>query len=825
MKQLLTTLLEESTKKFRDKPALTMQMEYRTVKLSYNEVYDLSRKIACFLDANEVKKGDKIVLLAPNSPYWICVFWGAILKGAVLVPLNTQSTPKMVQKVLDATKAKVVFKTLHHKQNFSNNLKVFEIELIKEYVANFNNKAFKKTNLEENDLMEIMYTSGTTGDPKGVMLTHKNLYSNASSVSQLVPILSQDRLLSILPLSHIFEQTAGFLMPFKRGAEIVYTHSPARIVNLLKEHRITKMAAVPEFLHLVINKIESKAKEKGKFETFEKMMALSSKIPFKLIQRIIFHSVHKTFGGKLKMVASGGAPLDSELEKKWNALGIDLLQGYGLTETSPIVSVNTFDEHRLGSVGKVIPNIEIKIEDDSEILVKGPGVFQGYFKDDIKTKEAFTSDGWFKTNDLGKLDKDGFLKILGRKKYMILGPGGQNVYPEDIEFELNKILGVKDSCVMGLEKEDGRSEIHATLLFDKKHPEAKTVVESANKKLASYQQITGWSIWPKQDFPRSQTRKVKKEEVLKWLKSREKVLVKTKEETSPLVELLAEITGVESSEITKQTTMANLNLDSLLRVELVARIGEKFGITIREPEIISSTTISDLKKMIETAKPLEKEGFSDLSIQKWAYILRLFFQTFILLPLTHIFVKLEIEGRENLKDISLPIIFMSNHLSVIDPAILITSLPPRIRKKVSFAASVEALYEKYQRIAWLIQILSNSFKFPTQETESIQYGLQYVGRRLDQNQSIIIYPEGRISKTGELQPFKRGTGLIATTMNTKVVPVKISGTKKLIPFKLNKILPRKRDIITVKFGKPIQFSRQNSYIETTEKIQDLVKEL
>lgn len=823
MQQLLTTLLKESAEKFQKRPALTMQMEYRTVSLSYQETYDLSRKIACFLSENKIQKGDKVVLLAPNSPYWICVFWGAILRGAVIVPLNTQSTPEMIQKVLDSTQTKIIFKTIHHKQDFSNDLKVCEIELIPEYASNFDISNFKENELKENDLAQIMYTSGTTGDPKGVMLTHKNLHSNAISVSKLIPITPKDRLLSILPLSHIFEQTAGFLTPFNQGAHIIYAHSPAAIVSLLKKYRVTKMVAVPEFLEIIMKKIQSKAKEKGKLKTLQSMMRFSHKFSFKPIQRLLFRSVHKTFGKKLKVVASGGAPLDAELEKKWNALGIDLLQGYGLTETSPVISTNTLTNHRFGSVGKIIPGVEVKIGSDSEILVKGPNVFEGYFKNDEKTKEAFTHDGWFKTDDLGELDKDGFLKILGRKKYMILGSGGQNVYPVDIELELNKISGVKDSCVVGLKQKDRGTQIHAVLLFDEKHPDAKTVIEKANQKLASYQQITAWSIWPKQDFDRSQTRKIKKGKVIGWLESKEKMSPKKTERITPLTELLSEITGVKPSEISQQTTMANLNLDSLLRVELVAHIGEKFGVTVEEPKIISSTTTSKLNKMIQAAKPLEEKKFSDLSIQKWAQTVRLLFQTLLFFPLIGIFMKLKTEGRENLEDLSLPVVFMPNHLSFLDSVALPMSLPLKIRKKIAFAAAVEILYKKYWWSSWFVQLMFNSFKFPTKESESAQYGLRYLGRRLDQGQSIVIYPEGRITRTGKLQPLKRGTGLIATTMNVQIVPIKITGTEKILP--VGCLFPRRRGDVTVKFGKPVKFSLTDSYIETTEKIQKLIEEL
>ncbi|MDP3971223.1 MAG: AMP-binding protein [bacterium] len=513
---ILTDFIINSAKQTPDKTAAIIKVGYRNVELSYQDIYKMAKSTAVFLKEQDIGVGDKVLLLAPNSPNWLCVYWGCLLNGSVLVPLNTQSTGEMINKIAKQTEAKIIFSNNKFTEDITDELAVYQVEDLQQTIESYKDNEFVPVTATEEDIAIIMYTSGTTGDPKGVLLSHKNVISNVIAVSEAIPVDDTDVFLSILPLSHIYEQVIGFLLPCYKSAKIVYAHVPTAISDLLKEHHVTKMLGVPEFLSIVMSKIEAKAEEDGKKELMQKMMKISNTIKIRLLQRLLFSSVHKSFGGKLRIVASGGAPLDPKLEDKWNALGITLLQGYGLTETSPVVSMNTLMAHRRGSIGKVLSGVEVKIADDGEILVKGPSVFQGYYKNTEKTKEAFTEDGWFKTDDLGKIDSDGYIYINGRKRYMILGPGGQNVFPEDIEQKLNELSEIKDSCVIGLEKESGRVEIHAVLLFEKdNNSTSEELVQRTNEQLASYQQIANWSVWKEEDFPRSATRKVKKGEIIK----------------------------------------------------------------------------------------------------------------------------------------------------------------------------------------------------------------------------------------------------------------------------------------------------------------------
>ncbi len=815
----LTEILERNAKEFPGKIAAVMRFGYRTAALSYQDVYELSRRVAILLEKSGVKKGDPVLLLAPNSPYWLCVFWGTLLRGAVMVPLNVQSTAEIIKKIADQTGAKVFFKHLYFKQEIPAGLKTYDVELIKEDTAGLDSSGFEKPEVKDDDIAEIMYTSGTTGDPKGVILTHANISSNLEAMLKAIPISGDDRFLSILPLGHVFEQLAGFLIPFASTAQIAYAHSPTAITELLAEHRITKMVAVPEFLRIMMAKIKARVPRL--------MFALGKAAPSKTLRRLIFSPVHKKLGGALDTVASGGSFLDPELEKDWEAMGIDLLQGYGLTETSPVISTNSYESRKIGSVGKILPDVEVKIASDGEIFAKGPNVFQGYFKNPAKTKEAFTADGWFKTGDIGEFDKDGFLFIRGRKKYLIKGPEAQNVYPEDIEIELNKIPGVKDSCVVGLGKPPGRMEIHAALLLEEsaKMPPEK-IIEEANKYLASYQQISTWSLWPKDDFPRSATRKVKKDEVMKWLESEPVLALERVETAAPtvLVNLLAEITGAGVEKIGLGTKIVpELGLDSLLRIELVSRIEQRLGAAVEESRITPETTVADLEQMIKTAGPVSgKLRFKTWPLAEGVSLLRSVAQ-WLLFLFAKGFVELRVEGEENLKGLSLPVVFMPNHISNLDSIVILMAMPAKIRKQVALAAAKDLFYKKLRLFSRPLEFLFNIFPFPRKEYEDIKFGLDYMGRLLDRGWSVVVHPEGRISPSSKLQPLKRGAGLIAVEMGASVVPVKITGTHDIWP--REKILPQKRGAVVVRFGKPVKFSRQDSYIEATTKIERILLSL
>ncbi|MFA5075142.1 MAG: AMP-binding protein [Candidatus Babeliales bacterium] len=822
---ILTDLLEKNSQNYPNSPAFTMKMGYRNVNFTYKAVFLLAQKTALFLDNNNLKKDDKILIFAPNSPYWGILFWACLLRGIIAVPINIQNTSDQIKKIINQTNAQFIFKSKYLKRDLPENLKIFEIEYLDELIEEFDIKNFKKTNINEEDIVEILYTSGTTGDPKGVVLTHKNIASNVIGISKVFDLKPNEEIvLSVLPLTHIFEQTIGFFMVTYYVAHVVYVHSYASILDLLQQYKITKMLVVPEFLRIFMSKVKTSVEKSFFNKLFKRTVRIADKLNNKMFSRVLFYPIIKKFGNKLDTFASGGAFLDPKLEKEWNALGFHVLQGYGLTETSPVVTCNTFTEHKFGSVGKTIENVEIKIKEDGEILVKGPNVFLGYFNNEEKTKKSFTDDGWFKTGDMGFLDKDNFLFLKGRKKYMIIGAGGQNVFPEDIEQELNEIEGVKDSCVLGIPESSGQVNIHAVLLLEDKTLNPEIIVQQANKNLSTYQKITCWSIWPKQDFERSATRKVKKDIVLKQiLATKNGQTYKSENKVSKLITILSQVTGVQVEKISNDSNVIRgLHIDSLMLVELTLRIEQDYGIILDASLITEDTTVEQLEAIIKTHKPVKKIELNKWPRSWWAYLIRRFGQ-FCLILFSKIFAKMEVQGIENLKNLKQPVVFMPNHTTYVDPLVILMALPKDIRKNTSFAAAKDVLYETFRSVAWLADLLFNSFCLPRKNGDGVRFGLENMGNMLDQGYSVVVFPEGEMSKSGDLISLKKGTGLMAVEMGVDIVPVKITGAVDIVPY--GKFFPRKKGNIIVKFAPPIKFKKSDSYKEVKEKIENILKNL
>jgi len=807
----LIDILEKCKRQFSRAPALKIKPRYRSIVWTYSQFYNFATGIAKLLEEKKLKKGDRVLLWAPNSPYWLGAFFGCLLKGVITVPLYLQNRPQFVLEIARRTQAKLLFKSAALKKLPKLNLPFINIDYLDELIGK--EHSFKKNPIEEKDIVQILYTSGTTGFPKGVVLTHENIVSDLKAIFNIIKVEKSDRFLSILPLSHVFEQIVDF-RALAAGAEIVFAPAlgSSIITKTLFENKITKMATVPEFLKLVMQKIEKKAPSS--------LFKIASFLP-KSLQKLLFKKVHDRFGGKLNLIVSGGAALDVEVGKKWQALGINILQGYGLTETSPVVTVTPPPFKKIASVGKVVSGTKVKIAEDGEILVKGLIVFKEYWRDLKKTKEAF-EDSWLKTGDMGYFDKKGFLYIRGRKKFMILTAAGQNVYPEDIEFELNKEREVENSCAVGLPR-GGKIEIHAVLLGKIKDPEK--VIDRVNKRLASFQQIQGWSIWPFDEFPLTVTKKIKRNEVLEYLTQGivPEDIKAAKKEFPPLIEILSTVTEVNPNLISGETKIVkDLGLDSLMRIELVAQIEEELGVEIDEAEITYQTKVRDLEKLIKEApRRMAKYRISSWQLNPLTKVIRKVLRRILIFPLLKIISPIEIEGRENLQDLPTPVIFMPEHTSHLDSFAVLRALPSRSRDNLAMATATDVLYEQFKWIQPLATLLFNTYPFPRRG--QIKLGLVYTGELLDKNYSILFYPEGRIRPTEKMLPLKRGAGMMAVEMQAAVVPVKIQGTREIIPY--GSFFPRRRGRVSVKFGPLLYFKKWDSPDKATKAIEKAIKVL
>ena len=336
------------------------------------------------------------------------------------------------------------------------------------------NKKFLEAKIYPDQMGIMLFTSGTTAMSKAVMLSHKNIVSNVMDVTQTFDIDENDRLLSFLPLHHVFECTAGFLYPVSVGGCICFSEGVKHMADNIKEFGITAMISVPAVFEVIYRKVMKGIEKKGKLETVKKGVKISQ-VLLKVgidVRKKLFKEIHANLGGKLRLAVAGGAALDPETQKGFNDLGITLLQGYGLTESSPVIAAETPKNRRIGSIGRKLPSVEVKIENPDEegvgeLLAKGPNIMLGYYENEEATKSTLDKDGWLHTGDLAKIDKDGYIYISGRKKSVIVLNNGKNVYPEELENLLNKIEGVKESFVYEKKEDDGDVKVCSKLVYDK----------------------------------------------------------------------------------------------------------------------------------------------------------------------------------------------------------------------------------------------------------------------------------------------------------------------------------------------------------------------
>ncbi|MBI3421262.1 MAG: AMP-binding protein, partial [Candidatus Sungbacteria bacterium] len=661
----------------------------RRFTTTYRGLYQDSLRMSAWLAQRGVEKGDRVVLWAPNSPWWAISFWGIIARGAVVVPVDFASEKERAGQIARESGAKLVIQSQYKIEKITGpHLLIENLEYLLPDVE----PAQQPVQVEAADLAQLIYTSGTTGDPKGVRLTHGNLIANLGQINRHIPVItSQWRFLSLLPLSHTFEQMAGFFTPLSKGGTIVYirTLKPSAIMDALGEESIWAIILVPRLLQALKSSIEREMEHKHLGSFFGWVLTKAAPLK-KRARKKLFFLVHKKFGKHFSLLISGGAALDSDVWRFWDALGFTVLEGYGLTECSPVLTANTTEKQISGSAGKVLPGVKLEIR-DNEILAKGDNVFSGYYQKEQATREVFTKDGWFKTGDLGYFDKDGNVYIKGRRKEMIVTGEGVNVFPDDVERVLNALDGVRESCVVGVPKTDGE-HVHAALIISGiKTP--KEVVAEANSKLDPLQQITEFSLWGELEFPKTTTLKIRKFQV------RERVMQGVRSGTAgirdKLVYLVSKVTGKSADGITDESTLVgDLGLGSIARLELVSLIEQEFRLDMEDTFITQRTTVGDLRTFIGkrekhaspstlrlwTAKPWL--GF----VRRVTDVVPAVFFNWLLMP--------ERRGLEHVQAMRnrMPVIFISNHVSYFDYPAIYCSLPASVRYRTATAVWEEFFF-------------------------------------------------------------------------------------------------------------------------------------
>lgn len=506
-------LLAESAKRWAERPALFLYSN-EPWSWTYAELWSASRRVARFLRASGVAKGDRVLLWGDNRPEWVAAFFGTLLLGAVAVPIDAQSTEDFLSLIQDATQPRYMFLGTEQQQRLGKNgppLLLFDDLIARLETVEPLAEADALAGVEPDDIAELVFTSGTTGSPKGVILSHRNISANVAMAAPSFQVTPQNRVLAILPLSHMFEQIADLFVPLSAGASVVYLSSlrPDVIFAAMAHYRITNMGCVPRVLELFADGIKREARRQNRLSQLERAHSLACRLPFSW-RRLLFKKIHQRMGGCFEYFVVGGARLDVQLGLWWEGLGVKVVQGYGMTEASPVVSAGTLKERDHGSVGRPLPGVEVKIAEDGEIWVRGENVTPGYWQNLEATNNAFT-DGWYMTRDLGHLDSKGRLHIRGRKDNMFVLGNGMNVYPEDIEQVLSQDSRLTDAVVLGLPSGDG-VEVHGVLLTGEPAAAA-DIVRTANGQLASHQRIQRYTVWPEETFPVTPTMKPKRADI------------------------------------------------------------------------------------------------------------------------------------------------------------------------------------------------------------------------------------------------------------------------------------------------------------------------
>ena len=821
----MTEFLRGTVEKYGPRDALLFKPAFRYQRWTYSQVWYESGQVAALLQRRGLKKGDQVILWGPNSPHWVLIFFGCLRAGVTIVSLDLRNAPDYVARVVSRTDPKLAF-TSRFTPKGDVDLGIPEIAFEELALAISGLPEPENVEIGRDDLAEIMFTSGTTGDPKGVMLTHRNLAANIEGISQYISCGPSSRLLSILPLSHMYEQMGGLFVVLFYGASVTYATSrqPTVLARTMRERKITALLLVPQGLELLMKGVEREVERQGKAALWDRLLKIAARIPFRL-RRLLFRRVHKQFGGKLDFIVSGGAALDPDLGRKWELLGVKIIQGYGATEASPVISNHTVQERRLDSTGRPLPNVEVKISDAGEILVRGPNVTPGYWRAPKETAEAFDGD-WYKTGDLGYFDDEEFLHIQGRVKDMIVLPSGQNVFPEDIQAVLVKHPLVTDATVVGLSR-DSSVEVHAALILEDGGA-AEEVVSWTNEQLAEQQRIRGFTVWPDEDFPRTHTLKVKKRIVIDTILGNVKPQSPAatpsgggqSEGTRGLPHIIGEICKRDLGEIRDEATLGDdLDLDSLGRVELLSAIEAELGVYIDEGQLGPQTTFRQLADLVEEgSKNPPIMNFPNWGMRWWCRLISGALQRVVIFPLVRLSYSVKIRNREHLEGVTGPVLFASNHNLGLDNPLILKALPLKWRRRMAIAGAASLWRNP---VWWVVNpLLGNGFPLATEG--AVRPSLENMGKIIDNGWSVLIYPEGELTIGGPIKPFMNGTGFVTVEGRLPVVPLRLHIHRLGFPRRFP-ILRRGR--IEIRLGKPLSFSPGTNYQDATSAIEIAVKSL
>lgn len=874
MRSSLATFLDDY-RRHGDAPAIVVHRGNRQMVSTWNQIADLADRVAAELIAREIPGGERVVLWGQNGLEWMAAFFGCIQRGVIAVPLDPAGALDFANRVIDNTKPRLV---------------VGDAALLRELPEGLATLSFEdflsalpptpQTNLREPGLtldtpLQILFTSGTTAEPKGIVHTHRNVLSSLDPVEQEIKrYLKYERIfhplhfLHTLPLSHVFGQFMGLWIPPLLGAVVHFENrlQAQRLIETIHREKIAVLCSVPRVLDLLRSHL---------LAVEPKLADQIQQVASQALGRRWWHfrRMHRLFGLRFWAFVCGGAALSHELEEFWAAMGFLLVQGYGMTETSALITLNHPFKPGKGSIGRILPGRDVRITDDGEILVRGDMVSQATWQHGALEKNE---SEWLATGDLAQRDEQGQLHFVGRKSQVIVTPSGLNVHPEDVEAALNAQPGVQASAVVPLLTAAGTEPV-AVLLFRGSDDQAHAAVVAANRQLAEYQQIHQWRLWPELDLPRTSTGKVRRPKVTEWVNANHAAAGEAAG-ADPLLALILSISHANAGTAGDDARLSeDLGLDSLGRVQLQSELEQRLGLTLDDTALERAVTLGDLRRelgihsagaaleepeepgsapqpspgrlatpeagpaALPVAHDAPRRTGEDDVYPRWPWwwpfrmvrvvyleLVSQFFVWFLGHP--------RVERPPDLNP-SQPVLLIANHVTAYDAALVLYGLPGPMRRRVAVAMAgnmlrdfrhmrnvgpqgraVSRLLDVLGPPAWLlITALYNVFPLP--RSAGFRRSFQHAGEALDRGYNVLVFPEGFRTETG-LQPFRPGIGLLVRESNAPVLPVALVGLSEL---KQQRGGWFRSGRLTVRVGEPLAFAQDDTAEHITAALYEKLK--
>jgi long-chain acyl-CoA synthetase len=869
MRSNLATFLDDY-RRHGNAAAIVEHRGNRRLISSWNQIADLADRIAAELMRREIPMGERVVIWGQNGPEWMGGFFGCVQRGVIAVPLDPAGALDFANRVIENTKPRLVIGDVTLLRELGSDQAKLRFEDFAVALPPAPQTSVREPGLTLDTPFQILFTSGTTAEPKGIVHTHRNVLSSLDPVEQEIKkYLKYERIfhplhfLHTLPLSHVFGQFMGLWIPPLLGAVVHFESrlQAQRLIETIQRERVAVLCSVPRVLDLLRSHLL--AVDPGVADEIQQMVGK------KLWPRWWhFRRIHRAFGYRFWAFVCGGAALSHELEDFWASMAFLLVQGYGMTETSALITLNHPFKPGQGTIGKVLPGRDVRINEDGEILVRGDVVSRATWQHGALQQNE---SEWLATGDLAQKDEEGQLRFVGRKSQVIVTPSGLNVHPEDVEAALNAQTGVQASAVIPLLTAAGTEPV-AVLLFRGSQEQAHEAVVAANRQLAEYQQIHQWRLWPELDLPRTSTGKVRRPKVTEWVNA-QRHQGGDGVTADPLLALILSISHATPGNAGDSARLAeDLGLDSLGRVQLQSELEQRLELTLDDTALERVVTLGDLRRELgmHSAETLAAESAPVVSAVTpaatpeppaahgmdeprrageediyprwpWWWPMRLVRILYLEL-VSQFFVWLLGNPRvERPRDLhpDKPVLLVANHVTAYDAALILYGLPGPMRRQVAVAMAgnmlrdflhmrnvgpqgraVTPLLDVLGPPAWLlITALYNVFPLP--RSAGFRRSFQHAGEALDRGYNVLVFPEGFRTETG-LQPFRPGIGLLVRESDAPVLPVALVGLSELKQQKGGWFRSGK---LTVRVGEPIEFTPEDTPEQITAKLYEAVKAL